>query len=69
MIRALEKIAASLRDLAAAADESHPIDGDRHNNNLNNLALMTREAHARLHRFEDGLANKQRERDKNGRFI
>ncbi len=26
MIRALEKIAASLRDLAAAADESHPID-------------------------------------------
>jgi len=47
----------------------HHIDGDRHNNNLNNLALMTREAHARLHRFEDGLANKQRERDKNGRFI
>lgn len=47
----------------------HHIDGNRHNNNLNNLALMTREAHARLHRFEDGLANKQRERDEDGRFI
>lgn len=32
------------------------------------LSLLSK-AHARLHRFEDGLANKQRERDEDGRFI
>lgn len=46
----------------------HHIDGDRSNNNLDNLALMTRAAHSRLHRFEDQLAGKIRERDQYGRF-
>jgi len=46
----------------------HHIDGNRSNNDENNLALMTREAHSRLHRFEDLLAGKFRERDENGRF-
>lgn len=34
----------------------HHIDGDRANNNIDNLALMTRAAHARLHRREQKLA-------------
>ena len=47
----------------------HHIDGNRHNNSENNLALMTTSAHARLHRFEDKLAGNNRERSKDGRFI
>lgn len=46
----------------------HHIDGDRTNNDENNIALLTRSGHARLHRHEDALANKTRERDENGRF-
>ena len=46
----------------------HHIDGDRSNNDLDNLALMTRTAHSRLHRFEDELAGKVSARDENGRF-
>lgn len=46
----------------------HHIDGDPANNEPNNLALMTRSGHTRLHRFEDGLAGNIRERDENGRF-
>lgn len=46
----------------------HHIDGDRTNNNENNLALVTRSGHARLHRIEDALAGKKRERDENGRL-
>jgi hypothetical protein len=34
----------------------HHIDGDRANNHPNNLALMTRAAHARLHRREQRIA-------------
>ena len=34
----------------------HHIDGDKTNNEINNLALMTRAAHTRLHRFEERLA-------------
>ena len=34
----------------------HHVDGDRGNNSINNLALMTRSAHTRLHRREDRLA-------------
>jgi len=34
----------------------HHIDGDRANNHDNNLALMTRSAHTRLHRREQKLA-------------
>lgn len=41
-------------------DESvHHIDGDPSNNNENNLALMTRSGHARLHRREDRLKKGQ----------
>lgn len=46
----------------------HHIDGDRSNNDPNNLALMTRSGHTRLHRLQDALANNVRERDSNGRF-
>lgn len=34
----------------------HHIDGDRSNNSIDNLALMTRAAHARLHRREEALS-------------
>lgn len=51
------------------ADEVvHHIDGDRSNNSIDNLALMTRAAHTRLHRREDALAGNLRERTNNGRF-
>lgn len=33
-----------------------------------NLALMTKSGHIRLHRREDALSGKHRERDGNGRF-
>jgi predicted DNA-binding protein YlxM (UPF0122 family) len=46
----------------------HHIDGDKHNNKIENLALMTRSAHARLHRREEILAGKTRKRSENGRF-
>lgn len=38
----------------------HHIDGDRSNNDINNLALMTRAAHARLHRREERLFKEAR---------
>lgn len=46
----------------------HHIDEDKTNNDENNLALVTRSGHARLHRHQDYLLNKKRERDSNGRF-
>jgi hypothetical protein len=46
----------------------HHIDGDKQNNNEDNLALLTRSGHSRLHRFEDALSNNVRERKENGRF-
>lgn len=46
----------------------HHIDGNRSNNNENNLALVTLSGHARLHRFQDAISGKQREREENGRF-
>lgn len=45
----------------------HHIDRDRTNNSSDNLALVTRAGHARLHRFEDSLAGIERKRA-NGRF-
>lgn len=47
----------------------HHIDGNRSNNNLDNLALLTRAEHSRIHRIEDALAGKNRRRGKNGRFL
>lgn len=38
----------------------HHIDRDRSNNSIDNLALVTRSGHARLHRFEDRLEEKGR---------
>lgn len=34
----------------------HHIDGDKSNNDINNLALMTRSAHTRLHRREQRIS-------------
>jgi hypothetical protein len=44
----------------------HHIDGDRVNNSFDNLALLTRSGHSKLHRIQDQLAGKQRERNENG---
>jgi hypothetical protein len=46
----------------------HHIDEDRLNNDIDNLALMTRSAHTRLHRMLDIEKNILRERDERGRF-
>jgi len=45
----------------------HHIDRNRSNNDINNLALLTRSGHSRLHRFEDRLEGKERKKA-NGRF-
>lgn len=37
----------------------HHIDGNKHNNDINNLALMTRAAHGRLHRREEKISRKE----------
>jgi hypothetical protein len=47
----------------------HHIDGDRSNNDPNNLALVTRSGHTRLHRYEEKLSGKQTKRGSDGRFI
>lgn len=44
----------------------HHIDRNKQNNSVNNLALLTKSAHARLHQFEDALEAKQRRRNANG---
>lgn len=44
----------------------HHKDFDRSNNDIDNLELMTRSNHTKLHRK---LENNNRKRDKNGRFI
>lgn len=64
VVKMEERLGRPLRD-----DECvHHIDGDKTNNEDNNLALVTKSGHARLHRFEDSLAGNIRERKDNGRF-
>ena len=46
----------------------HHIDENKHNNEISNLELMTRAEHSRLHRLEEAMSGKARERSKNGRF-
>lgn len=46
----------------------HHIDEDRSNNDDDNLALMTRAAHTKLHRLLDKARGKTIERESNGRF-
>lgn len=46
----------------------HHIDGDKTNNHENNLALVTRAGHSRLHRREDEISGVVLERSKDGRF-
>ena len=47
----------------------HHIDGDKTNNNIDNLALMTASGHAKLHRFQDELSDKQRKRNEKGEYV
>ena len=44
----------------------HHIDHNRSNNDINNLQLMSRKEHARLHALEN---NNNRNRDKKGRYL
>lgn len=44
----------------------HHIDGNKLNNDENNLALLTTSGHARLHRREEALTGNERERNENG---
>lgn len=46
----------------------HHIDGDKLNNNDNNLCLMTKSGHARLHVILKQLNDNKIERDKDGKF-
>lgn len=46
----------------------HHIDGNRQNNEISNLALMTRAAHSRLHRREDELSGIIRVRNHKGQY-
>lgn len=47
----------------------HHVDGVRTNNTDDNLALMTRAGHSRLHRIQDEMAGKTRLRDAAGCFL
>ena len=47
----------------------HHIDGNRSNNDLTNLAFMTKAAHSRLHRLQDQMIGKNRKRNQKGRFL
>jgi hypothetical protein len=46
----------------------HHIDGDKQNNDLSNLRLMTISEHTRLHRLQEADGGKFRVRNKDGRF-
>jgi hypothetical protein len=47
---------------------AHHIDRNRSNNHPDNLALVTRSGHTRLHRYEDELSGATRERADDGRW-
>lgn len=47
----------------------HHIDGSKTNNDIDNLCLMTLSGHAKLHRLQDELEGKQRQRNENGEYI
>lgn len=44
----------------------HHIDGDKLNNNIDNLALMTFSGHGKIHRLEDEILGIKRERNEDG---
>lgn len=46
----------------------HHIDGNKLNNDINNLALLTTSGHARLHRYEDEISGKTIHRNMKGEF-
>lgn len=46
----------------------HHIDEDKLNNDINNLALMTRSGHSRHHRIQDIIKNKTTKRSKSGAY-
>ena len=46
----------------------HHLDGNKKNNDLSNLKLMTISEHTRLHRLQDAANGKYRDRKSNGRF-
>lgn len=47
----------------------HHIDGNKLNNNIDNLSLMTLSGHARLHRLQEQIAGYKRKRNQNGEFL
>lgn len=47
----------------------HHIDGNKQNNDINNLSLCTRSGHARLHRFEDRLSGNKRQIREDGTWL
>lgn len=62
VVKMEDRIGRQLRD-----DECvHHIDGDRQNNDDNNLALLTRSGHTRLHRREDELQGIKQRRKADG---
>ena len=46
----------------------HHIDGNKLNNDIDNLALLTISGHARLHRYEDEISGKTIHRNMKGEF-
>ena len=46
----------------------HHIDDNKTNNSEDNLALVTKAGHGRLHRYQDRMAGKQRHRGEHGQF-